>query len=333
MMDELETQTAIDRTPAVRQSRWLSSFRRVSANFWLEFLFWCTEHAPGVVWWLRGFFLPLAWRFGTTMRNDTLANARGVLGDSTDEATCTNLAKNIIRSFYVAVYEMGCALRVPRTELKKRVDSIEGRQLYLDARRSHRGAVIVTAHLGSFELGAAALLDYESRIHVVFRRDVSVRFDRLRSKLRERLGILEAPVDDGWSTWTRLREALESDEVVLIQGDRVMPGQKGLAVPFLEKQLLIPTGPFKLALAAAAPIIPVFSFRTKVGRLRVVVDEPIVASREDGPFDARHPAVLHLTRLMEKHIREHPEQWLMIEPLWFGDGKLDVGTKSINNRT
>ncbi len=305
----------------------LAVLRRLSANFWLEFLFWWTEHAPKVVWWTRGFFLFFAWRLGTTMRKDTLANARVLLGASADEAKCVALAKNMIRSFYIAVYELGCALRLPKEELGRRIDSVEGRETYLNARRSKRGAVIVTAHLGSFELGTAALVDHENRVHVVFRHDVSRRFDRLRSRLRERIGVVEAPVDDGWPTWTRLRGALAADEVVMIQGDRVMPGQKGVPVPFLGRHLLMPAGPLKLALAAAAPIIPVFSLRTSVGRLRIVVEEPIMVSREDGPLDARHPAMLSLARVIEKHVRDHPEQWLMVEPLWFGDGSADGGTK------
>jgi len=328
-MNREQDRAATPRGPSRQRAGLSAALRRRSANFWLEFLFWWTEHAPSVVWWTRGFFLSFAWRFGTKMRKNTLANARGVLGDSADEAMCVALAKGMIRSFYVAIYELGCSLRVPKEELKRRIDSVEGKENYLNARRSHRGAVIVTAHLGSFELGTAALVDHENRIHVVFRRDSSRRFDRLRSRLRERLGVVEAPIDEGWKTWARLRDALVADEIVMVQGDRVMPEQKGVPVPFLGRHLLMPAGPFKLALAAGAPIIPIFSLRTSVGRLRVVVEEPIIVSREDGPLDARHPAMLSLARAIEKHVREHPEQWLMVEPLWFGDGSSDGGTKPV----
>jgi len=322
-----DDQFATSNAPVEKRAGLSAVLRRISANFWIEFLFWWTEHAPRVVWHTRGFFLPLAWFFGKQLRENTLANARGVLGDSADEKACVALAKSMIRSFYIAVYELGCALRSPREELKRRVDSVEGRDAYDLARKSRRGAVIVTAHLGSFELGSAALVDRERRMHVVFRRDASSRFDRLRSRLRERLGVVEAPVDEGWSMWTRLLDALASDEVVLIQGDRVMSGQKGVAIPFLARHLPIPAGPFKLALAASAPIIPVFSFRTTVGRLRIVVEEPIMVHRDDGPFDGRHPAMLKLANLIMKHVRNHAEQWLMVEPLWSDNGSDHGGTK------
>jgi len=321
-------ETGTRREPPKQRAGMFASFYLFSADFWLEFLFWWTEHAPRVVWWTRGFFLYFAWRLGTTMRKNTLANARGILGDSADEATCVALAKNMIRSFYLAVYEMGRALRIPQDELKHRIDPVEGRETYEEARRSKRGAVVVTAHLGGFELGMAALVGHEKRVHVVFRRDASPRFDRLRSRLREKLGVVEAPVDEGWSTWSHLRDSLAGDEVVLIQGDRVMPGQKGVPVPFLHRRLLLPSGPFKLALVAGAPVIPVFSLRTATGRLRIVVEEPILLTRADGPIDARHPAVLRLAAAIEKHVRSNPEQWLMIEPLWFGENSNQTHTKS-----
>lgn len=315
-MNHAVTSPTTNRASVPHQSERSWSLGRWSANFWLAFMFWWVEHVPCVVWWTRGFFLMFAWRFAGTLRNNTLANARGVLGASADEAACVALAKNMIRSFYIAVYELGCAVRMSTAQLLERIDSVTGRDTYFDARRGGRGAVIVTAHLGCFELGSVALAEHEQHVHVVFRRDVFARFDRLRSKLRERLGVIEAPVDDGWGMWARLRDALARDEVVMIQGDRVMPGQKGVSVPFLGNRLLMPAGPFKLALAAGAPIIPVFSLRTSVGRLRVVVEKPIAVSRDDGPLDSRHPALLRLASVMEKHVRAHPEQWLMVEPVW-----------------
>ncbi len=54
-----------------------------------------------------------------------------------------------------------------------------------------------------------------------------------RSVLDElvRLGVVEAPVDDGWTMWMRLRDALSAGDTVVVPGDRVMPGQRGRPVP------------------------------------------------------------------------------------------------------
>ena len=52
-----------------------------------------------------------------------------------------------------------------------------------------RGAVLVTAHMGSFEVGLAALRHVEANVHVVFKRDAFGGFESLRSALRARLGV------------------------------------------------------------------------------------------------------------------------------------------------
>jgi KDO2-lipid IV(A) lauroyltransferase len=117
--------------------------------------------------------------------------------------------------------------------------------------------------------------------------------------------------------WVRLRDALARDEVVMIQADRVMPGQQGARVPFLGGHLLMPLGPIKLALATGAPIIPIFSHRTAIGRLRVTIERPIVVGRADcvSPGEDRAPpALAALGALIEQKVRAHPEQWFMLQP-------------------
>ncbi len=292
---------------------------RFTANFWLEFMFFWTEHWPPFVLLMRGFFLWFAWRYATAFRQNTVDNARGILGREADDAKVESLALAIIRNFYLSIYELGVSVRLSRLQLQQRIDNVEGREKYNEARKCGKGAIILTAHLGSFELGIASLVDLEKRIHVVFQRDAFPRFERLRTRLRRQLGVFGAPVDEGWSIWVRLRDALVADEVVIIQGDRVMPGQKGVPVPFLGGRILMPTGPIKLALATGAPIVPVFSIRTTTGRVRVVVEDPITVAREDGPLDGQHPAMRSLASTIGRHVRAHPEQWLMVEPVWYRD--------------
>jgi KDO2-lipid IV(A) lauroyltransferase len=167
-----------------------------------------------------------------------------------------------------------------------------------------KGAIIATAHMGSFEAGAAAIVDREQAVHVVFKRD-DTRFEHVRTSLREKLGVSEAPVDEGWPLWLRLREALMRDEVVMVQADRVMPGQKGARVPFLHGHLLLPTGPIKLAIASGAPIIPVFAVRTPEHKIRIHVEPAVIVT--DNP-DA---SLLELARVLEKYVSAYPEQWLL----------------------
>jgi KDO2-lipid IV(A) lauroyltransferase len=310
--------------PGVPRAR-RSWIREASANFWREFLYWWTEHWPPFVRVTRPFFLFFAFRFSEALRDGPAANARRILGPDADRRDVEILRRRIVRSAYTSIYELGRAVRSTPKQLCDWVERIDGTEGYQNARSERRGAILVTAHLGPFEIGASALVTRERQIHVLFQRDERASFDRLRSRLRARLGVSEAPLDEGWSVWVRLRDALLQDEVVLIQGDRVMPGQRGVPVSFMGGHLLMPTGPVKLAMMTGSPIIPIFSVRTRVGRCRVIIDEPIRVPRVPGPVTGAHPAMVHVARAIERQVRAHPDQWAMYERAWCEDRRPGEG--------
>ena len=293
--------------------------RAHAANFWREFMYWWTARFPAVVLFTRPFFLFFANRCSRVLRDGPTANARRWLGTEASDAEVETLRRAIVRNAYTSIYELGRAVRATASELESWVEHIDGKQRYLATRRSGRGAILVTAHLGPFEVGITALADREKRIHVIYRKDERASFDRLRSKLRARLGVTEHPIDQGWSIWPRLRDALLSDEVVLIQGDRVMPGQRGVPVPFHSGHMLMPPGPVKLAMAAGSPIIPIFSIRTRVGRCQVVIEEPIEITSGSGRVTGDHPAMRAMAQAIERQVSRYPEQWAVFERAWCED--------------
>ncbi len=296
-----------------------SRIGNASANFWREFMYWWAAHWPAIVLITRPFFLWFAIRFSKALRDGPTANARRILGTRASEAEVIRLRNRIVRSAYTSIYELGRAVRSTPKQLRDWVEDVDGEDHYFDARQSQNGAILLTAHLGPFEVGASALRDHEPKIHVLFQRDARASFDHLRTKLRLKIGIHEAAVDDGWSVWATLRDALMANEVVLVHGDRVMAGQRGVPVRFFDGHVLMPTGPVKLAMVTGSPIIPLFSVRTRVGRCRVVIDEPFCVPREPGPVSGEHPAMRRIAEAIERQVRAHPDQWAVYERAWCED--------------
>jgi KDO2-lipid IV(A) lauroyltransferase len=286
--------------------------------FWLRLFFRLTAIAPGFIRALKPLFVRLAWWFAPSIRRGTNANAHRIFNHALDEMQLRRFSLAVIGCFYEFVFDVGRSLRASRQELETRIASVEGHAKYVAARASRRGAILLTAHMGSFELGTVALTQLNERVHVVFRRDQIDGFERLRSTLHQRLGIVEAALDDKWTVWLRLRDALQANEVVAIQGDRVMPGQNGMEMPFLGGHLLLPTGPVKLASASGAPIIPVFTVRSPDGRVRICVEDAIDVPH---PFDdhAMADAMRKIAEVLAKYVREYPEQWLVLVPAFSED--------------
>jgi KDO2-lipid IV(A) lauroyltransferase len=144
-------------------------------------------------------------------------------------------------------------------------------------------------------------------------------FERLRSEQRARLGVIEAPVDDGLATWFKLRDALVANEVVLLQGDRTMPGQRGVVVPFLNGHVEVPEGPVKLALITGAPIIPTFAVLTDRATVRIILGAPVLVGGSDPGAVSPEVALSKLAAEIAEVVRRYPEQWLVLEKAWVED--------------
>jgi KDO2-lipid IV(A) lauroyltransferase len=291
--------------------------RSLIAAFWLRALFRLAAVAPGGVRALRPWIARLAHRFSPKIRASTDANAARILGPSITPAERRAFGVGVVSSFLDFVVDVGRSSRTSPGELLERVESVSGLDAYRAARALGKGAIVVTAHMGSFEVGLAALAHNEPKpIHVVFKRDPFSAFERLRASLRQRLNVREAPVDDGWTMWIRLRDALLDDEVVCIQGDRVMPGQKGVRVPMLDGHVLLPSGPVKLALAAGgAPIVPIFSIRTPADRIRIFIEDAIVISSAEESDDAMRK----LADVLARYVAAYPRQWLVLDKAFCED--------------
>lgn len=281
-------------------------------------MLWNLEHRPALVHFCKPFFVFMAWHTSRLLRDNLQANARRLLKPEATDRERRAHSKLVLANFYDFIVDIGRSRKMSIEQLLEQITSVEGREKYLATRARHNGAILVTAHLGSFETGVAALTREEKEIHVVFRRDEMPRFERLRAEQRRKLGLVEAPVDDGLAVWVRLRDALQGNAVVLMQGDRVLPGQRGIRMPFMDGHIMIPSGPIKLAIASGAPIIPVFAPRDKYGRVKIILEDPIELSRDVDSLD-QHPALLELTRVIERYIAQYPDQWLAVHRAWCED--------------
>lgn len=296
-------------------------FHHALARFWLSRFFWLCAAAPAVLLAARPLICAAVFVFSPAVRRGTRANARWLLGRDSTPHQQRRLAWRTLNNFYLVCCDIGRSRHSTVGELLSRVESVQGRDIYLRARAQRRGAIVVTAHMGSFEVALAALRSMEEHVYVLFRRDAIDQFERQRSELRRQLGVHEVTVDEGWEVWIKLRQALLDDQVVVIQGDRVLAGQRGQVVPFLGAQMELPSSPIKLAIASGAPIVPVFSVRTRGGKIRILVEEPIQVETDGGvDRNTPHPALLQLAGVIEKQLAAYPDQWLILEPAWRQDG-------------
>ncbi|MCX5658529.1 MAG: lysophospholipid acyltransferase family protein [Planctomycetota bacterium] len=286
----------------------------LAAHFWVWLLMATSQRAPWVVRFTRPFFVHCAWLFAPTLRDDKLVNARRLLGPQSTPAQQRLHYKRVVGHFYSSLFDIARSGRMSLGEIRGRVERVEGIEHYRSARAVGRGAILVTAHLGAFEVAVAALRENEpKRVHVLYHTDRLPQFQRLRSELHEKLGVVDARLERGWEAWLDLRDALGRDEVVLMQGDRIMPGHKGVAMPFCGGLMDLPTGPVRLAQLTGAPIIPVFAPRSPSGKVLITIGEPIWVG---GSGRSPDHAQAELAAAIEACVRQYPDQWLVLYRAW-----------------
>ena len=204
----------------------------------------------------------------------------------------------------------------PPHDLDALVPRRVGTEHFAAARDAGRGAILLTAHVGNFEIGGFFLHEVGLKVAVVYLPDPSPVVERDRKAARDRLGIRSLPVTSELSAVTILR-SLEEGYFVAIQGDRDYAGT-GRRLPFLGREVSFPVGPFRIAAAAGVPLLPVFVLREEDGTYRTVVEEPIrvEAASRAGRDAAERAAMERFVAILERTVREHGEQWYTFCRFW-----------------
>jgi len=204
----------------------------------------------------------------------------------------------------------------PPKDLDAVVPRRSGTEHLLAARDAGRGAILLTAHVGNFEIGGFFLGAIGLKVAVVYLPDPSPVVERDRTAARDRLGIRSLPLTSELSPVKILR-SLEEGYFVAIQGDRDYGGN-GRTLPFLGREVSFPVGPFRIAAAARVPILPVFVLREEGGTYRTRVEAPIrveAASRGERE-EAETAAMTAFVSILERTVREYGEQWYTFSRFW-----------------
>lgn len=198
--------------------------------------------------------------------------------------------------------------RRPGVDLRAHVASATGEEHLDAALAAGRGVVLVTAHLGNWEFAGRLLSDRGGRTaHVVLSAEQDAALERY---LR-----LDAP---GLRFVTRHRAtstlgllaALRRAELVAMQVDRPTGGRDAIA-PFFGEPAAFPLGPFVLARAAGAAVVPAFCALAPGGRYRLEI-EPAIWVKPGEEIAALSVVVAALERV----IRAYPTQWFNFFDAW-----------------
>lgn len=261
---------------------------------------------------------PARW---TRFERRTLANLELALGDALPARERLRIARDVRRHTARLAFEW---TRLARAALSQRErertlawvaalveldPSVEG---LLQAARSGRGQLLVTAHLGNWELAAIRLrqLGVPGRV-VGFRKRNDPAADWLVG-LRRALDVGTVPQD---APPRQLLELLRGGACVGLLADLEARRLAGEVVPFFGRPAWTMTAPAALARAARAPIVPLRCV-ARGARYRLLVEPPMDLRTDLDRRAAARDLAARLNALFERWIREDPAQWAWHQRRW-----------------
>ncbi len=191
--------------------------------------------------------------------------------------------------------------------------SIEGWHHLTKAVADGSGVIIASAHLGNFEVAAQVLALRGIKMTIFVEAFDSTPFLRNIAKLRQGNGARILPVSTG-----ALREGLQilrNGGTIGIVCDRNIQGN-GLKVSFFGEETSVPSGAISLAFRTGAAIVPIFSVRKSSDRFAIYIEPPLELVHTGNRTQSVRANLENLVSTMERYIRQYPEQWVVLEPIW-----------------
>ncbi|MEW1912293.1 phosphatidylinositol mannoside acyltransferase [Kitasatospora sp. NPDC085895] len=245
------------------------------------------------------------------------ANLRRVHPEA-DEARLRELSRAGMRSYMRYWME---SFRLPAWSLQRIADamSVKGLEQLNEAMSAGRGAVIALPHMGNWDLAGAWIASAGGYpfTTVAERLKPEQLFDRFVA-YREGLGMEVLPLTGSdVSVIGTLARRLRQGKLVCLLGDRDLSAA-GLQVDFFGEPTRMPAGPAALALRTGAALFPVTLWYD--GPLMRAEIHPEIPPPAEGDQRERTSAMVQaLADVWAEGIREHAEDWHMLQKLWLAD--------------
>lgn len=254
----------------------------------------------------------LAYHLLSSERRRVLEHLAIAFGGERTERERRGIAKACFRNLGVNLVEM---VNLPRlqSDLDRYVE-ITGLN-YLDrALDQGKGVLVITAHLGNWELMACYMARRGYPLNVVARKVYDERLNRLLLGFRERHG-LRVILRESPTAGRQILQALKKGELLamLIDQDTKV---KGVMADFFGRRANTPAGPAVLAGRRGVPVLAMFIRRVSRCGHRIDIQPPVEIERTD---DFARDVLMNterFNRIIEQQIRQVPQQWVWNHRRW-----------------
>ncbi len=235
-----------------------------------------------------------------------LSNLKTAFGDEKDDGELKKITKKAMCNFSIQLYEHTIMGRLNRRNYTKFLKGEMMENLF-NAYRERKGVIILSAHLGNYEWGAALMALNDIRASVISLEYKTPFIKTLYKKNRNKVGVTIFYLRKTFSDSIRF---LKSGGVLAIAGDRNF-GDAPISMKLFNRETEIPKGAFYLASKLDVPIVPAFSLKEKDGLYHVYFEKAYKINENEIQSGANR-----YVSILSRYIKKYPEQWFIFDKIW-----------------
>ncbi len=253
----------------------------------------------------------LTWAFYAKRRRIAYANLKSAFSKEYSLNKIRLLTRRSFENLGMNVIELLRFPRMGRSYLDRFV-KIENAYRIDEALSRGKGGIFLTAHFGNWELGGLAAAARGYQVMVLVREQKPFAINRLLNSYRALTG--GEVVAKGMAVRNIMR-GLKDNKMVAMLGDQDA-GKKGVFVDFFGRSASTPPGAIAFALKTGCTILPTFVIRENGPCHRLVFAPPLELTRTGDEERDIKDALTRFSRILERYIRAHPDQWLWMHKRW-----------------
>ncbi|MFN8058753.1 MAG: lysophospholipid acyltransferase family protein [Vicinamibacterales bacterium] len=192
-----------------------------------------------------------------------------------------------------------------------------------------KGALMLTGHFGSWELGGMLVRRFGWPLTVLTMPEASPAVSEIRRRIRERLGVDTIEVRQSIDTALQIRRRLADGHIVAMLVDRHVDKDR-VEVTFCGRRAHFLRTPALLSYFTGAPLVPCFITRQANGRYLAYMEQPIALDRASPRDEAVRDATQRFATLLEERLRATPSYWYQFYRYW--DAQREATTDSSRDR-
>lgn len=256
--------------------------------------------------------------------NDRIAvikNINMALGKTAEDEESRKIAREVFRNFAKYLVDFFRFSKIDEDYIKKYI-RIEGLANLDEGLSWGKGVVLLSAHMGNWELGASilSLIGYPTAAVVL-----SHKHKKINDFFLEQRRICKVqPIEIGISL-KACYKLLKANKLLALLGDRDFT-RNGIVSEFFGQDTLIPKGPSVFSHRIGSAIVPSFMIRQDDDTFKLIFEKPIYPDPSQEEDAAVKATTDKCTSIIESYIRKYPAQWYAFKYVWDKDELLRPDT-------